>query len=923
MIKAILKAIPYAIFWTWNLIFLILVGFGILPFSGVLLLEAWLGRVPWDFAATLLLLVVVPIGCTVLGLKSGIRDRPMQILRLFFCIEAPLFLLALLRLFLLRQLPGASALVLGTVAAGIGFYVFHVLGRSNPAAGDRRWGWLRLTGYSLMLAIGAYVVSLLSFYVLPTVLALISMVGWAFVNFFKFGWVGDALSYPSGILFGGLALLLFGLSAAILAAMPFVLSGTFIWDGLQGVRMFATRFGRLWAIAGTSTLLTLWVAAFAILQVQPQTQVFELLEAPASTPASRQALIAQSETIRTGLLNAYLNSYRYLSPRADNQHVYAMYRELLGDDIATNLQTVNNILLSPFLYQGDRDDDRHAAEHYAQFFDTSIQKAEGKPIQQALQATFNRDEAAAGLLDAHRDTVWLAAQDVTVTPHDDWAEVEIHEVYENQTSEQQESFYAFSLPESAVLTGLWLGDTDDLDKRFVYTISPRGAAQQVYRDQVRRRVDPALLEQVGPRQYRLRAFPIPPRRSAQKAAPMHLWMTYKTMQQGGSWPLPREIERRNVYWTRRTQRTQNGQKVSAKPDRWFPDFLPAATNPEPQIHRITLPEGYAIAAEPISTRGYQRPQDKRIALVLDTSRSMSDRAAELTETSRWLDATLSDGNVIDLYRTAAPGIEPSRETAIERFSPRAAEFYGSLSLPQMLEQFQTLRNDSTYDAIVVVTDAGSYDLARDGVEVPVPDAPLWLVHLGGLPGSYTDATLAAVQDSGGGIASGVQEALQRWATETSLQPNVASIADGYIWYSDPVEANLTELTERDREFVPIAARQAILHLSREARQQNPAAPQALLDLDAVHAMAKRYSLVTPYSSAIVLVNDAQREALRQAEAADDRFDREVETGVETLTQPGNPLAVSGVPEPEEWMLMSLASAGMVGLVWRQRKRKRG
>lgn len=40
-------------------------------------------------------------------------------------------------------------------------------------------------------------------------------------------------------------------------------------------------------------------------------------------------------------------------------------------------------------------------------------------------------------------------------------------------------------------------------------VAPRGAAKQVYEESVSRGIDPALLAQVGPRQYQLRVFPIP------------------------------------------------------------------------------------------------------------------------------------------------------------------------------------------------------------------------------------------------------------------------------------------------------------------------------------------------------------------------------------------------------------------------------
>ncbi len=90
----------------------------------------------------------------------------------------------------------------------------------------------------------------------------------------------------------------------------------------------------------------------------------------------------------------------------------------------------------------------------------------------------------------------MISQQVTVKEHGDWADVELYEVYKNQTREVQEVFYSFSLPESAVITGLWLGDTNKLDQRFRFVVSPRGAAQKVYNSQVRRSrpIDPALLE---------------------------------------------------------------------------------------------------------------------------------------------------------------------------------------------------------------------------------------------------------------------------------------------------------------------------------------------------------------------------------------------------------------------------------------------
>jgi len=86
----------------------------------------------------------------------------------------------------------------------------------------------------------------------------------------------------------------------------------------------------------------------------------------------------------------------------------------------------------------------------------------------------------------------------------------------------------------------------------------------------------------------------------------------------------------------------------------------------------------------------------------------------------------------------------------------------------------------------------------------------------------------------------------------------------------------------------------------------------------MHAIAKRFGIITPYSSMIVLVNDRQKEALKKAEKESDRFDRKVESGKEQLTKPSNPLNVSAVPEPEEWLLLGLLAVGLI-LVIRQRR----
>ena len=87
--------------------------------------------------------------------------------------------------------------------------------------------------------------------------------------------------------------------------------------------------------------------------------------------------------------------------------------------------------------------------------------------------------------------------------------------------------------------------------------------------------------------------------------------------------------------------------------------------------------------------------------------------------------------------------------------------------------------------------------------------------------------------------------------------------------------------------------------------KSAAALEQLDVLDHLHAIAIEQGIVTPYSSMIVLVNNRQEKLLDRLETYDDRFQREHEETGETTQQ--SPFSVTGVPEPEEWLLLALAA----------------
>lgn len=919
------------IFWLWNITFLTVVYIWILPFLAIfLVLATFAGQIELEFTLTILALIAVPTVCVIIASRH-FRQRPVELIRLFYGVEAPLFLFCLVRLFILREMTPASRFVLSTILICIGAFfvelIWGYLGQKQHKT-SRILSGIQLAVHSLMLLVGFYLGIVLLYYAVPAAVVLLR-------QFFSFQWLYSLWwDLTNHFLLGFVFItILYAATATLFLGMPSALVALYVHSGQRILRNFSAQYGRIRTIQISLGVVTIWSVLLISFLHQPQVLAFQKLENIPQTEPQKQELLAQSESIRQGLVNAYLSPYRYLGAVKDSNSMEAMYKNVfnLPQPLLDGIQNSYNQLISPFLYQGDLEKDADKAEKlYADFFDTPIEKGERLAIQHALKSTVILDDAKAGLLNINQKKVWLAKQEVTVQEQGNWGEVEIHEVYQNQTNDVEEIFYSFTLPETATITGIWLGDTNNKATRFPFTVSPRGAAQKVYNSQVRRErpVDPALLEQVGTQHYRLRAFPIPPksiswdRNNPNPRAELHLWLTYKVMGQGNQWPLPKLGEKRNIFWTKATERIRNNKLVKDFEKDWLEASLPASQQPI-KSHQVTLAD-YKITAQPLTEKDYILPKNKRFAIILDTSRSMENHKQELAKTVNWLNQNIIPKNQADLYVTATKGNKPEFIDDLTRFQMNQKVFYGTLQIKEMLRQFIQLRGNQTYDGIVLISDEGSYELSEDKTGVPQLSIPLWIVHLGGLAPAYEDGTLKMIQHNGGGVSTDISEVMKRMATTEQLtqklavstqpksdknpeKPQVLTVADGYGWFMEKTTEKTSEVTG----FEPIAARLLVQGLSQKNQGQQ------LADLDGIHAIAKTYNIVTPYSSMIVLVNDEQRQALKAAEASNDRFNRKIEDGKEQLNKPNNPLNTNtSVPEPG--ITLGLGVIGLFIVVQSQR-----
>ncbi|NTU85386.1 MAG: TIGR02921 family PEP-CTERM protein, partial [Chloroflexales bacterium] len=622
------SALAKGLFWGWHVIFLAFMLLGFAPLMLGQLLDAVRAKqVPASFLLYAALLIVIPVAMA--GLGIWLRKDAGRLFMLAYGVEGPLMLLLAVRFFIVRDATPTMWLLLGVAGVGLLALLWDLLDKGAAGRG-LPLRILRAAGLSLLVAVGLYASLWFAFYAVPLASYLLRSLEYTFLHpldVLRSLWQ-TLTSNPIWLPFQLLAMVLWVFTAALLVGVPLALPIIYTRRWLRALRDLAgpqTRAegvgdmggpapaGLALAIAVPAVVLTLAGGAFALSLGQPQHAAFALLSRPAASAAERDALLARAGQIRAGLLNAYLAPQRYISTAGGVEHVSGIYRDALSlnPEQAAQVQRLYEGVARPILYEpaappeGDAGgratlevDQARAAELYESFFDQPISDAERPAIVRAVRSTWSLDQASTAWQLVDDREIHLLRQELSVAEHGDWAEVELYEVYQNQTSQQQEVVYYFSLPESAVLTGLWLGNGPEREQRFVYQVAPRGAAQAVYQSEVRRSVDPALLEQIGPRQYRLRVFPVQQRgwrwqednagTVLEDGPPLHMWLRWQVLADNGAWPMPRLAELRNVYWDEGTERVLNGTPMAVAADAWLPASVPASAAPAPREHYVAL-----------------------------------------------------------------------------------------------------------------------------------------------------------------------------------------------------------------------------------------------------------------------------------------------------------------------------------------------
>ncbi|HNN94312.1 MAG TPA: TIGR02921 family PEP-CTERM protein [Pseudomonadota bacterium] len=825
---------PKRLFVLFQLISMALVYLGPVAWEvPALLSDMEKGLAPRSLGIFALLLAPLPPLCWFLGARTW-RGEPARLLQLVVGFQLPLMGVAVVRLYKVHELTAAHLQVLGTVCIGALFSLWDLLRGPPQPSQSRGVVGLQLGGQTLGLLGAAYGLLVYA----PLALR----------------WLGDVdLRRIHANWFDALMGLI---------VLPFLLYGVFVLAAapLLALRLYARSLRVTYGVARTvlggrtarlvsAAVVLLSLGLFLIVNRQPQIEVYRRLRQLPRSDQERMALLRDAAGLREGLLNAYLQDERYWGPSLPSRLPGWMYATEKGPLVLAlpwasivryGLEGLYGAVARPFLYDnaaeyhGGRADE--AAEAYADFFDAPIAQTEVAAILTAFAADLSHHDRKEKRREALGRGVRRTWQGVQATRHGDVAEIELHEVYESTAtwdsySTDDLSLY-FALPESAVVTGMWLGGSSD-----------RSQASECSVDAHPRRNNPLTqgeqLEPVGPRQYRVRILAGVRSglwdRSHATPIPRHLWLRYRVLSDGVGFALPERLLERNVHDTPSTKKVLEGRELA--PGEEFPPRLLGAGERVTHLHHPGL--NVDIQARPVSSPPPQWPAGRTLAVVVDRSRSMSRVQAEAESALRTLVAVAGQ-NDLDFYLTSAP---TRGEPAVRIDDPmqlphNATFFYGRHHLDGVLAQFQSLRGKKAYDALVLLTDDDGWDPPKWQAAATLGDLPpLWMVHLGGrLAPSYSDVVHLALVRSGGGVTTELAGALS--AIERAASGRSGQILDGYEWTQEPAPPGAPRV---DEAFSALAAARLVrLHAATGSRKATSA-------VDTLHELAKANHIATVFT----------------------------------------------------------------------------
>lgn len=500
--------------------------------------------------------LILPLIGGLLGIYLNIKRNLKGMLLLLLGIEISLFLLSIFKLFVLQVFSGAVALIYVFILIACATLLLDILQIKKVVQHEKVWTLIKTIGYSIGTLMSGYVLIIWSFFMPAITFAAFSGIIDVITNILSYNPYQDGQFPMTPLYVSPIMLITFSIAvlfyispiyAFAIYGMKFVmimkglLRKVFARKGTYGIQIQKSgiiKFNIFAIFVPLIIVLGIILISFTnslinSLDNKPAEEIYSATSQDQGFEESKEQylkLYTNGNRTKEIIKSKYFAKYETLIDNNSKDMFYSfycnehesnyVYKYGFGEMpyyVCDNIYNIFKVVVSPVVYDGVvRDDYENAADDYKKVFDENIQRGEAEEIKRYSANTITEGlysfdrwvaDQGANLLDENEKNVKLEHIEIATEIDTNTA---LHQTtytltFKNKENINQEAYIEFSIPEDSVVTDLRLGDK--LQNKGI--VAPKAAAKGVYEQSLQRSIDPALLEMIGPRTYRLRVFPIP------------------------------------------------------------------------------------------------------------------------------------------------------------------------------------------------------------------------------------------------------------------------------------------------------------------------------------------------------------------------------------------------------------------------------
>jgi hypothetical protein len=723
---------------------------------------------------------------------------------------------------------------------------------------------------SLVTSLIMYFALLYSFFVFPMFASFISSFIESIVMIFS-GRTGNGVMYLLVLCFYSIIILL------LTTVVPYILVS---WNTIRWKNFFTlltTQFGmkktQYISIATFILLLIIGIVG----TIQPSRRYLEKLQqyAQSHTFEEKQLLARELQQNRSAALTEaeYLstadNRYFFDSDYSLSESVYSSF--IIPKVIATIIDTSFRWIASPYIYKYSFNSDYGSlSATVREIFNYDVYS--GEPV--TIQEDWQTRSTQVTLLDR--------AISITTQQEGKLALVTVTDTFMNLDFTDRETTTEFLLPTGSVVADLKLG----MNLEFPGLVAPRGAAKKTYEAEVRRRRDPALLQEIGPDQYRLNVFPVP------SNGQQKVQYSYITTLTPDGFGLPTYVQRTGFKESATFTQTTILDGNAAQPDNNFMasnvPFCDAQNGSVGSSQQSFIISSVAASTFYCTQPGKTTPLTdivgKKITFLLDVS-VQNQKSDAATRLSMFLQENpqILGSNTVFLEQANTLTAEPIQLTT-ENYARVLQDivWFGS-------GNFDTILANVPQDADAVFyisSNEFSSNTPPQNINTDTNAPPLYLIYPDYLEAPNWNPVVADALF--GREVSANRSLAEAWVRFAALENSPEhEIAINPYWQVVPITTSGTKLGEllpNTNSYTSSTIASDFPELYREysdlfkqmtttARGVNLRSPtdETLQILDGLTKRAQNLHVVTPLTSMVALVNETQVDRLEQNSQADDRY----------------------------------------------------